>query len=1045
MKSFCTANWPLSVWLRGALAGVLLLWVTPGVLRSQTAAPNYVLSLGGTNGYLQLPRGAFNDLEEVTIEGWVKWADDIGFRRFFDFGKEGTAIYLAQLEAGRDIMFECPPRAGLLNGSRGSEGRLFARDFFRTNQWTHLAVVLARDRIALYVNGNLAASRPFETPFNRLDAGEHNRLGRDNWSGSGYGNIPDTKALLDEFRIWRAALTKQQISANLFRRLTGTESNLVCLLNFDNQTATDSSPRANVVKLEGNASIIAAPFPKAEELLPTALISGRVTYADGRPAAGSLVRVDRDWKNVTTALTDADGYYELAVRPAAGEWELSAVVGPLGAWKANLQISLQTHTKADVVLAELGTISGTLLAFDGSPHARITVKAEDAATGHLAASSASDARGDFEFHNLRPGSYRIRAQGAMGAVYYENGKVIEVLPGKTISRVDLRFAPSAKGAWDTLNSARGLASDSEIRKILFDPDGSVWFATQGGVSRFDGDQFVNFTVEDGLPDNSVLNMARDSRGNLWFSTSTGIARYDGRKIDQWGGSLMRGLNFLDAIYADPTDPSGRVWFGTGSNPSVFSFDGKTFSWYTGNHGPPQGVKKMAGDGKGGIWMASSTLLHFDGTNFVDVLTPLGVHPVGVDTPSVDRTGKVWVGAGAAALCYDGTNAVRYDRTSGLALDDVLCTHVAQDGTVWLAGRGGVSRFDGTNFINFTKEDGLPSDHIIFVASSPEGVMYFGSFQDGAGRYEPTTFISYTTAYGLAVNSTWQSFVAADGSIWFGHDHAAKALDAEVSLGLSRFDGHQLTTVTNANRAVTSSSFAQSRDGTVWVPVGQDGLLACKMPESVQSVLPAGLSRVRAVAGAGDGSIWAGGAGGLSHFVDGRWQHFPWVDGNDVSAILCDPKGNIWAGSTREPWLWRFEGDGLRPLAAGAPITGSVFNIYPDRDGSIWFATAAGAVRFDGKEFTRLTKSKGKLPHSIVQCVFRDRENILWFGTRGGAARFDGVVWSTLTKADGLLSSDVRTICQDNQGAIWFGTDRGVTSYLRPRSRPPHPRGHRGDR
>ncbi len=60
----------------------LLLWLSVGALRAQPAATNYVLSLGGTNGFLELPGGAFNDLEEVTLEGWVKWSGLDGYERF---------------------------------------------------------------------------------------------------------------------------------------------------------------------------------------------------------------------------------------------------------------------------------------------------------------------------------------------------------------------------------------------------------------------------------------------------------------------------------------------------------------------------------------------------------------------------------------------------------------------------------------------------------------------------------------------------------------------------------------------------------------------------------------------------------------------------------------------------------------------------------------------------------------------------------------------------------------------------------------------------
>ena len=54
-------------WILALLLGPLL-----PLLHAQPAATNYVLSLGGTNGFLELPGSAFNDLEDVTIEGWVK-------------------------------------------------------------------------------------------------------------------------------------------------------------------------------------------------------------------------------------------------------------------------------------------------------------------------------------------------------------------------------------------------------------------------------------------------------------------------------------------------------------------------------------------------------------------------------------------------------------------------------------------------------------------------------------------------------------------------------------------------------------------------------------------------------------------------------------------------------------------------------------------------------------------------------------------------------------------------------------------------------------
>jgi signal transduction histidine kinase/ligand-binding sensor domain-containing protein len=49
----------------------------------------------------------------------------------------------------------------------------------------------------------------------------------------------------------------------------------------------------------------------------------------------------------------------------------------------------------------------------------------------------------------------------------------------------------------------------------------MWFATESGVTRYDGYYFDRFTVKDGLPDNEVLNIFEDSSGRIWFLTLNG--------------------------------------------------------------------------------------------------------------------------------------------------------------------------------------------------------------------------------------------------------------------------------------------------------------------------------------------------------------------------------------------------------------------------------------------------------------------------------------------------------------------------------------------
>src|SRR4030095_1787186 len=65
------------------------------------------------------------------------------------------------------------------------------------------------------------------------------------------------------------------------------------------------------------------------------------------------------------------------------------------------------------------------------------------------------------------------------------------------------------------NTRDGLAG-SVVYDALQDQEGFMWFATENGLSRFDGKNFKTFTTKDGLPDNEILKLFLDSKGRVWI-------------------------------------------------------------------------------------------------------------------------------------------------------------------------------------------------------------------------------------------------------------------------------------------------------------------------------------------------------------------------------------------------------------------------------------------------------------------------------------------------------------------------------------------------
>ncbi|HVW63296.1 MAG TPA: two-component regulator propeller domain-containing protein, partial [Puia sp.] len=105
----------------------------------------------------------------------------------------------------------------------------------------------------------------------------------------------------------------------------------------------------------------------------------------------------------------------------------------------------------------------------------------------------------------------------------------------------------------------GLAG-SNVYCITQDKEGFLWMGTEGGLSRFDGVHFTNFTLEDGLPDIEVLQIMADSRERIWmgpFSQSV-CYYYQGRIHNQENDTLLKKIHIRSGILNFAEDKEGNI-------------------------------------------------------------------------------------------------------------------------------------------------------------------------------------------------------------------------------------------------------------------------------------------------------------------------------------------------------------------------------------------------------------------------------------------------------------------------------------------------------
>jgi len=64
-------------------------------------------------------------------------------------------------------------------------------------------------------------------------------------------------------------------------------------------------------------------------------------------------------------------------------------------------------------------------------------------------------------------------------------------------------------------------ASSKVYFLFQDINDNVWLGTPGGVSKFDGKEFTNYTSDNGMATQAVRTITQDKENNIWFGHSGG--------------------------------------------------------------------------------------------------------------------------------------------------------------------------------------------------------------------------------------------------------------------------------------------------------------------------------------------------------------------------------------------------------------------------------------------------------------------------------------------------------------------------------------------
>lgn len=132
----------------------------------------------------------------------------------------------------------------------------------------------------------------------------------------------------------------------------------------------------------------------------------------------------------------------------------------------------------------------------------------------------------------------------------------------------------------------------------------------------------HYTLDDGLPSNTLYGMAEDHDGYLWFSTNAGICRFNGYEFQQFPAPDE--VNSL-SVFMPQTDAQGRVWFCT-SNGKLYYFERDSIRAWPHNHLLDQFKGKINLISNYGFRPDGSTMIELPGIGLL-LVRPDGSHQV----------------------------------------------------------------------------------------------------------------------------------------------------------------------------------------------------------------------------------------------------------------------------------------------------------------------------------------------------------------------------------------------------------------------------------
>src|SRR5437763_9120056 len=624
--------------------------------------------------------------------------------------------------------------------------------------------------------------------------------------------------------------------------------------------------------------------------------------------------------------------------------------------------------------------------------------------------------------------------------------------------------------WGAVTSFHGLPSD-RTHAIAQTEFGVTWFATDGGLARYDGRR-TNAINDEGLPAGRVRALKGDDSAALWIGTDNAAARRANGKFDSINETSGKGITAIITPERDRAimaSESGQIFdcrvqpaseqrqsaegeqprqsrerLAAGQGTPNISFVVRTIPdrpLQSADKDHP-GLLKLTSVAMIGNKLYAGTLsrgvVEIENGEAKEIVSkPRSFFINAIDT---DAKGKLWVGARGGkdeSAIFDQTDLLKPAKASA-STGPVLAIARGANDDVWVGtdGHGAFRLRDGKAIEHFTFEGtggALRSDHIYGIFVDPQEVIWFAT-DKGVCRYDPHAMRTENVSSDPSANyvrSLWHTskgpVLAGTNSGLFDYNAEAKAWRAIAELGRR---------IIYAINEDASGRVLIATSAGLFTSASSTDLRFTKF--NSPSNLPQGDS-VRAIANI-NGVTYVGTYGYGIEKLAGSQRQLVWPEtaaDNQLREITClgkDATDRLVIG-TASAGVFFFDGKQTTTDAALEKLKGEAIWSSTIEDGVLWFASAKGLYSFRNGELKEVAAGVNARALSVSSDKARDQ---LWCATNGGGllriARDDqfGAISSRLDIEQGLPSQRVFAVISDRDAAgrerVIIGTNRGIVRY-----------------